>query len=693
MSGQPTIPQEPLDIELERFDVSTRTHNCFRRENICTVRQLTQLSAMEILGWQNAGRKTLAEIRLILGTLDLSLSGEMPAVEKTKRNLLRPRVVETTEVLSRANVIYLCDAARETQIQLVARLSDFHLSTRARNVLNNAKLVYVGELVQLQSYDLSRFGNSGRRTVSELSSLVEKAGLKLGTAIPDWSLDLVKNVEASLAGEWESELRRRSDQMLESIGPAPSCIEEEFRRITLAMEKGRNAEFIQKLWGWNGGHPRTLDSVGKEFGLTRERVRQIEARVVKRLKNYRFSTPYLDTSISMIRREVPALISTLGSKLRENGITHIEIHVGGLERAAEILGRKWPFEELLHGGRRFLVSASDRSSFSRVLVAIRRMTSNSGCVHLLSLAAELEYDESRISDLRAFVRSLPGIVWLDDAESWLYLADAARNRLFNLCSKVLGVCPRIRVAELRRAIARSRRLTVAPPKEILAVFVESTQLGRVEEGYVVANPAMASELDPNSIEAKFVRILDEFGPVMDGSEFAERCVSAGMNAISMYIYRVASPVISSLGKGVYCKVGVEVPPGTVEEILSRRKVTPRVSDHGWTPGGALWFGTELSRSVITTGSIVLNPFVADIVQGDWIVHVPGGRVGDPATCKGPFIWSFRRALTLLAAEPGDIIILQFNTKLQELELHVGGVELLDAMQESGELQSTPEDSS
>jgi RNA polymerase primary sigma factor/RNA polymerase nonessential primary-like sigma factor len=43
---------------------------------------------------------------------------------------------------------------------------------------------------------------------------------------------------------------------------------------------------IIRRFGLNGGDPETLESIGKDFEITRERVRQIERRVLDKLKNY-----------------------------------------------------------------------------------------------------------------------------------------------------------------------------------------------------------------------------------------------------------------------------------------------------------------------------------------------------------------------------------------------------------------------
>ena len=38
-------------------------------------------------------------------------------------------------------------------------------------------------------------------------------------------------------------------------------------------------------FGLEDGNPRTLEEVGKEFNVTRERIRQIEAKALRKLRN------------------------------------------------------------------------------------------------------------------------------------------------------------------------------------------------------------------------------------------------------------------------------------------------------------------------------------------------------------------------------------------------------------------------
>jgi len=75
---------------------------------------------------------------------------------------------------------------------------------------------------------------------------------------------------------------------------APSPVEEvdetvgkeQLRRV-LELLTRRERTVLALRFGFEGGRPRTLEEIGHEFGLTRERIRQIEAKTLAKLKSYR----------------------------------------------------------------------------------------------------------------------------------------------------------------------------------------------------------------------------------------------------------------------------------------------------------------------------------------------------------------------------------------------------------------------
>ena len=69
----PRSINEHLDKSVEELELSVRSYNCLRNANIKTIRELVQKTEGDMLKTKNFGRKSLNEIKEILGTMGLSL--------------------------------------------------------------------------------------------------------------------------------------------------------------------------------------------------------------------------------------------------------------------------------------------------------------------------------------------------------------------------------------------------------------------------------------------------------------------------------------------------------------------------------------------------------------------------------------------------------------------------------------------
>jgi len=80
------------------------------------------------------------------------------------------------------------------------------------------------------------------------------------------------------------------DVILSKDSPSPDkslltdSLRKEIERV-LSTLTYRESNIIRLYFGLNGKHPHTLEEIGEEFSLTRERVRQIKEKAIKRLKN------------------------------------------------------------------------------------------------------------------------------------------------------------------------------------------------------------------------------------------------------------------------------------------------------------------------------------------------------------------------------------------------------------------------
>jgi RNA polymerase primary sigma factor len=72
-----------------------------------------------------------------------------------------------------------------------------------------------------------------------------------------------------------------------SVAPAEEAsagYQREELRTVLGTLTGREHAVLRLRFGLDDGRPRTLEEVGREFGVTRERIRQIESRSLAKLK-------------------------------------------------------------------------------------------------------------------------------------------------------------------------------------------------------------------------------------------------------------------------------------------------------------------------------------------------------------------------------------------------------------------------
>jgi RNA polymerase primary sigma factor len=80
------------------------------------------------------------------------------------------------------------------------------------------------------------------------------------------------------------------DVLLNDTMPGPDrelvidSLRKEIER-SLSTLTPREGDVIRLYYGLNGKHPMTLEEIGERFDLTRERVRQIKEKAIRRLKH------------------------------------------------------------------------------------------------------------------------------------------------------------------------------------------------------------------------------------------------------------------------------------------------------------------------------------------------------------------------------------------------------------------------
>jgi RNA polymerase primary sigma factor len=118
----------------------------------------------------------------------------------------------------------------------------------------------IGELMELPADRVREIMKLSQMPISLESTVGEEGDTKLGDLIED------KNALAPPEVASHQMLKDQIDDVLSTLTP-------------------REARILQLRFGLEDGRSRTLEEVGKEFNVTRERIRQIEAKALRKLRH------------------------------------------------------------------------------------------------------------------------------------------------------------------------------------------------------------------------------------------------------------------------------------------------------------------------------------------------------------------------------------------------------------------------
>src|ERR1700720_4097810 len=236
-------------------------------------------------------------------------------------------------------------------------------------------------------------------------------------------------------------------------------------RLTLERElhellgTGRNARIAARYYGFDGRGGGSLQTVGNEIGLTRERIRQIVTAASKRLSTGRPVSPTLDRTLAFVVDRMPAAAVEIEAELRVQRLTSGLFRLEDIIQAAELLGRRLPFSITEVKGER-LVHARDIPSVDTIVRIGRQLVSRWGLATISNVVGEVRKVESDVCDRHLVVSALAclrGFHWLEQSADWFWLSDSRNNPVLNRIRKILSVANPINTSELRAGISRHYR--------------------------------------------------------------------------------------------------------------------------------------------------------------------------------------------------------------------------------------------
>lgn len=459
-------------------------------------------------------------------------------------------------------------------------------------------------------------------------------------------------------------------QLIARIEGLPrQTVEEELIGIFVSTPIERNREILIGYYGWQDGRPHTLTEIGTRFSVTRERVRQICAKLTGKTKNLSaILAPATDRALRLVESQLPAAADAIEAGLQREELTAVGLQLEALAAAAGLLERPVRFR-LVHVDSRRLAAAPDQTDAVPTIVDLARKEIY---FHGLSTVERVE----RLTAEKFSGRLAPGLVaqtlplidgfaWLDERGGWFRLRAIEKHGLPKTIEKILAVAGEVTVSQMRAAMGRNRRLWKDPPPEdVLREFCRQTAGVRVAGDRILADPPRDLKEVLTGVELQLVQVLRQHGPVMERGALEDLCVNGGMNRFSFHAFISWSPVITQLGHSVYALLGAEAPPRTLDALVASRRqkrAAHRVLDsHGVTRDGKVWLRYRLSKAASTYAVITVPAALKQTVRGRFALLSPDGLpVGTLATKDGR-AWGLGAFLRRQNARIDDHVVLTLD---------------------------------
>lgn len=673
------LPVLPEGTTLGDLEIGVRSQNCVKRlietGAVATVRDLSSLTIARILKATHFGVTSLVDLLTSLESFKLCTGAESSTPDFDPRMYGRNvgEVSSDTEVESmlwrwleefsgvvpkRIRALHLPKPLPDC-----GGLDDLELQYRTKNSLRNGGFsedlrgwaeVTIGDLLKIKGF--------GKLCLLDLLTALAKQ--RTGAAPKDGHQSI--GLDHDLLDVIKSAQPKRSARMRE-----------------------RNTRVLARYLGWDGRGGAVLQTVGDEFGMSRQRVLQICEPIIKKIRRDMPSLPALDATISFVANLSPGVADKIENELVEAGLMSMRFRLEGVRSASELLERGVPFTVESRGRTRFVLPIGAGQWTKAIVRIARKSVSRWGVTTTEDVAAQLERKSGFTIPSDFVIQVLvdrDDFFWLDESRGWFSLHSVPRNRLLNQIEKIVAVAGRIQVSELRGGLSRFHRLQgFAPPRRVLLELCRCVPMYRVEDDTIIADPPLdfLSVLGQN--EQIMVRVLRAEGPVLRTTEFEEHCLSAGMNRATFWQYLQYSPIIERYATGVYGLRGAEVAPGVAESEVLRRRLNRVLRDYGWTKDGRIRLSYRLSKGLAGNGVPSIPAAMKGFIKGEFQIKTPDGTRFGKFVSGESGAWGLGPLFRRRGAEPDDFLLLILDLNRREAIAYLGDESVLEdpsAMQEA-----------
>lgn len=520
------LPPLPEWTRLEDLDIEVRSFNCvnrlIERGVVPSVSGLSNMTIGNVLRTKNFGVKSLVDLLTSLETFNrrAEVEGWLPTHFLTGANDLSDEAGRANELLALRSWVVNFDGAIPMKIRCLPipqqpegrRLDDLDLQYRTRNCLQKAGFDDLRALSQQTVGDLLKISSFGRLCLLDLLSALVIQRTRTGHRSSDEPVGL----------------DREMLEVIKSVQP---------KRKTSMCE--RNTRVFARYLGWDGRGGAVLQTVGDEFGVTRERVRQICDPMLEKIRRRKPTMPSLGDVVGFVVSQSPGKASDIEGQLAQSGLTSLPFRLEGILSAAEVLEMSPPFEIESLAGTRWVLPTGASNWPHEIRRIARKSISRWGVATAEDVAAQFERRMGKavpVEFVTLVLQDRTDFLWLDESSGWFWLHSVPRNRLLTQIEKIMAVAGCIEVSELRGGLSRYHRLKgFAPPRRVILELCRQLPGYTVENNTIVSDPPLDWRLVLSDVEQLMVRVLRQAGPVLQTPSFEGMCLSVGINRATFWM--------------------------------------------------------------------------------------------------------------------------------------------------------------
>jgi len=652
---------ETMMIPVYELDFSVRTHNRLIVNNINYVGDLCQKTPAQLLSIKGFGRKCLNEIVEFLQHHSLSLEMKIPKWE-TKS------YIEIVKALNEQNKLELYIKKQNEIVSIhLRKVEDLNLSVRSYRCLKKEHIEFVGDLAQRSEASLLKLRNFGRKSLLEIKEKLSELNLALGMTINDWpdidSNDLLQKHNDLIKKDKEAqkhEIKKKFEEKFEFLEDELYYIANHLNQIK------RNADIAIKYFGWAGNLPRTLESVGNQFNLTRERVRQIINSFVRRVnvnKNKKIYFLKFEKCHNILIKRIPNEASLVEEELLEKKLVKSKFRVESIIKFIKELYQDHQSYIIRINKRRFVVDKKYEKIIKNIIHLSKKKVEHYGVAKINDITSEIQsLHKVPFSDelAESVLSLLNGFQYLDKNDGWFWLSTVARNRVINQITKILSVTNDIDISELRSGISRHHRMKgCSPPRRVLLELCKQIECSKVINNSIILDSPLDYEKVLGNNEWLMISILKEYGPVLDYYTLRSLCLEYGMKESSFYLYLCYSPVLTKYAPLIYGIRGAKIMPGEIEDLKKDHKPKKVLKDYGWTEDGKIWIAHEISDSMLRMGNFSIPASMKPYIEDSYSLKTADSVLIGELRIEKFAGWGLKEFFNRRGGELGDFLVALF----------------------------------